>query len=84
MDFVLTKLNRLIEVSEKKTVERQTLLRERLEYILFLILGYLWNENFDDIEIEKKVKIVENLHKISIGEVVSAIRELDSKKVFLS
>jgi len=84
MDFVLNRLNRLIEVSEKRTVEKQTLLRERVEYVLFLILGYLWNENFDDMDVEKKAKIVENLNRITIGEVVSAIRDLDSKKSFLS
>lgn len=77
MDFIITKLNGLIDVSEKNSVDMQTLLRERIEYIFYLVLGYLWNENFENIHFEDRNKIVENLHKMSIGEVVDAIRKLN-------
>lgn len=79
MDFVIKKLNARIKVSEEKSVERQTLLRERIEYMLFQAFGVLWNENINEIGVEKRKNIVINLQKISIGHVVEAIRNLDVK-----
>lgn len=76
MDYVLKKLNSHVEVSMGKTVERQTLLRERIEYMLFQALGCLWN-NIQEVTPEKRKKIVADLNKMSIGEVVGAIRDLD-------
>lgn len=84
MDFILKKLDNRIAISEEKTVEMQTLLRERIEYILYLMLGCLWNECIDNVEVEKRSKILINLYKMSIGEVVEAIRMLDSKCKYLS
>ncbi len=84
MDFILRKLDNRIAISEEKTVEMQTLLRERIEYILYLMLGCLWNECIDEVDIEKVSKIVNNLYKMSIGEVVEAIRILDVEYKYLS
>lgn len=84
MDYVLKKLNSYVEVSERKTVDRQTLLRERIEYILFQALGCLWNQSLQDVSIENRRDIVENLNRMSIGEVVDAIRRLDANHVFVS
>lgn len=84
MDYIIRKLNSYVAVSEVKSVERQTLLRERVEYMLFLSLGVLWNRNLDAICIEKRKEIVENLYRMSIGQVVGAIRELDNNNELLS
>ena len=66
MDYIIRKLNSHIDVSEANSVEKQTLLRERVEYMLFLALGVLWNKNLDNLAVENRKKIVENLFKISI------------------
>lgn len=84
MDYIIRKLNSHIDVSEANSVEKQTLLRERVEYMLFLALGVLWNKNLDNLAVENRKKIVENLFKISIGQVVEAIRELDRNNYILS
>lgn len=84
MDFILRKLDNRIAISEEKTVDMQTLLRERIEYIFYLILGCFWNESIDVVDIEKKSRIVENFYKMSIGEVVEAIRMLDMGYKYLS
>lgn len=84
MDFILKKLNSRVNVSEEKSVERQTLLRERVEYMLFQALGVLWNKNINEISIEKRIDIVVSLRKMSIGQVVAAIRSLDLKNDVLS
>ncbi|MDN3955815.1 S1 RNA-binding domain-containing protein [Sporolactobacillus laevolacticus] len=77
MDFIIKKLNSLIDVSDSGSLEKTTYLRERIEYSLFLILGYLWNKNIETISLEDKAKIIIDLKKISIGQVVNAIRILD-------
>lgn len=82
MDYIIKKLNSYIEVSEANSVDRQTLLKERIEYICFLTLGYLWNQTIQTISVENRKKIVENLNKMSIGEVVDAIGKLDVNKSF--
>lgn len=84
MDYIINKLNSYIQVAETKTVERQTLMRERIEYMLFLALGCLWNVCLGEMNDESRKQIVMNLKKMSIGEVVSALRELDTKNQFLT
>lgn len=84
MDFIIKKLNERVKVAEEKSVERQTLLRERVEYILFQALGVLWSKNINEIDIEKRKEIVASLQKMSIGHVVEAIRSLDIKNEILS
>ncbi|MDP4098161.1 S1 RNA-binding domain-containing protein [Paenibacillus sp. P96] len=77
MDYIINKLNRNIDVSESGTIEKLTLLRERIEYSLFLIFGYLWNKNINEIDLNNRERIIANLDRISIGQVVEAIRILD-------
>lgn len=84
MDFVLNKLDAHVAVSMDMTVEKQTLMRERIEYMLYQILGCLWNDYFKQVSQEKKKKLVENLKKMSIGEVVGAIRNLDEQNMYIS
>ncbi len=84
MDYIIRKLNSFIETSEPSSVDMQTLLRERLEYMLFLALGVLWNRNVLEVTVPLRKEIVENLHKISIGQVVGAIRSLDIHNEILS
>lgn len=84
MDYIIKKLNSYVSVSDKNSVECQTLLRERVEYILFLALGVLWNKNLDNLSVDKRKEIVESLHRMSIGQVVAAIRSLDLQNEILS
>ena len=66
------------------TVEMQTFLRERIEYIFYLVLGCLWNENIDSVGVDDRCKIVEDLNKMTIGEAVGAIRKLDNSYQFIT
>ena len=84
MDFIMRKLDRLISVSEPNTVEMQTLLRERIEYIFYLVLGCLWNENIGNVGVDDRCRIVEDLNKMTIGQAVGAIRKLDNGYNFIS
>lgn len=84
MDYIIKKLNSYVDVSAKNSVERQTLLRERVEYILFLAMGVLWNKNLDKLNSDKRKEIVENLYRMSIGKTVAAIRTLDKENDIVS
>lgn len=84
MDFIIKRLNSYINVAETNSIDRQTLLRERLEYMLFEALGVLWNQNLNEIDVEKRKEIVKNLYRMSIGQVVSAIRQLDIHNSIIS
>ena len=60
MDFVIKKLNSYIEMSDEKSVDRQTFLRERVEYLFFVVLGCLWNCSLQDVSVSERKRIVEN------------------------
>lgn len=80
MDCILDELNENIEISEEDSYEYVTFLRARIEYSLFFILGYLWNKNYKKISQEKFQDIISSLNRISIGDVIGAIRKLDVDK----
>jgi hypothetical protein len=84
MDFVVKRLNSLIDICSIGSMERITYQRERIEYILFLLLGFLWNRNIDNISLEDRSKIVKSLSRISIGGVIDAIRILDINNEILN
>jgi hypothetical protein len=54
----------------------------KLEFYLILILGYLWNRNFNVITEEDKEKLIETILKPSIGSIISASRTLDINAEF--
>lgn len=76
MDFILEKTENQLLLSDPGSYDYITCLRERIEYSLFLCLGFLW-KNLDGISQEKRTQIFCDLDNMSIGSVVSAIRELD-------
>lgn len=82
MDYIVKKMNSRIDISGPGTVKREMLLRERVEYILYLVLGCLWNANISNVGQEMQNKIIKNLYNMSIGEVVGAIRDLDRESKY--
>lgn len=76
MDFIIKRLNNRLDLCEPGEYDYILYLRERIEYSLYLCLGYLW-KNIDIIPIKKRTEIISNLSNMSIGQMVSAIRELD-------
>ena len=76
MDYIIKKLDNYIEISEN-SIEKQTLMRERIEYILYMLLGYLWSAKSQNIDMDSYIEIVKSMDKMSIGELVGAVRKLD-------
>ncbi|MGD6776352.1 NB-ARC domain-containing protein [Sutcliffiella horikoshii] len=85
MDFILRQLDSKIAVEETNTSKYMNLLRQRIDYVLFFSLAYVWDKNSDNIDFQEFSKIVETLHKMSIGKLVDTIRKLDeSKEIFIN
>ena len=84
MDYIIDKLNEGLEINEKGSYDYVTYLRERIEYILFFLLGYLWNKNYKKIDKDILQEIIANLYRMSIGTVIDNIRKLDIEKEILN
>lgn len=86
MDFILKKINQKINIfsSQNKIADLNVYNQVRIEYLLFLTLGYLWNKNIKNLDELKKERIFNQILNPTIGTIVSIIRLLDSKKEILS
>lgn len=86
MDYILYKLNQrinLLQVTEQ-TGSIAVHYRSRIEYLLTLMLGYLWNKNFEKLDTDVKVEVFNEILKPTIGSVVSVCRTLDIDKEIFS
>ncbi|SET70663.1 NB-ARC domain-containing protein [Lacrimispora sphenoides] len=84
MDFILRRMNKLIENAERGSLQEFTLVRERIEYSLIFVLAYLWNQSFENLLIDNKSMIIEQLYNLQIGQIVNIIREFDKESKILS
>lgn len=84
MDYIIDRLNEGIEINERNSYSYVTYQRERIEYLLFFILGYLWNKNHEKLKQDVLQEITIDLYRMSIGTVVTNIRKLDVDKEILN
>lgn len=82
MDFILRKIENKLSLYDPETYDYVTLLRLRIEYSLFLCLGFLWN-NLDKLTQDERTKIFANLNNMPIGSAVAAITKLDCGQIKL-
>lgn len=84
MDFILRKINQHIDIinttGDVETI--RTHLQSRIEYILTLILAYLWNKNFDALDETDKELTFAKILQPSIGTIIDVCRTLDVDKEF--
>jgi len=88
MDYILTRINQQIElkkvISNDKS-ELSQLLRVKIEYFLMLILGYLWNKNFDSLQDEEtRQSVVAGIIRPSLGTIIDICKKLDIEKEIFS
>lgn len=86
MDYILHKVNQRISLLQAtgKIGSLAVYYRSRIEYLLALMLGYLWNKNFEKLEADVKLDVFNNILKPTIGSVVSVCRTLDIDKEIFS
>ncbi|EMX2854971.1 hypothetical protein AAGT56_002800 [Yersinia enterocolitica] len=79
MDYISKKIGEKSELNVFTGNYRDAATQEqsRLEYVLFLILGYLWNKNILRIDDDSKGRCYQNIAKPSIGSILSLVRHLD-------
>ncbi|GGW43947.1 NB-ARC domain-containing protein [Arenibacter certesii] len=84
MNYIINQINRKINLLKglDKKSELKVHYQSKLEFYLILILGYLWNKNFEDITEDEKEQVIETILKPSIGSIISASRTLDIKSDF--
>lgn len=84
MDYILHKINQrigLLQITEDLG-SLAIHYRSRIEYLLTLMLGYLWNKNYDTLESDIKLQVFNSIIKPTIGDIVSVCRTLDIEKEF--
>ena len=86
MDFILNKLNQRINLLQVtgETLSLGVYYRSRIEYLFVLMMGYLWNKNFESLEPDTKLEVFNDILRPTIGDIVSVCRTLDTQKEFFS
>jgi hypothetical protein len=85
MDYISSKIDQKIKFLQgtNQTEILKIYYQAKLEYKLFLILGYLWNKNWEELSASDKEYCIDNTLKPSIGSIISSSRKLDvSKEIF--
>ena len=86
MDFILKKINQKLNIfdMQNQISELNIYSQVRMEYLLFLALGYLWNKNILNLDEDKRERIFNQILNPTIGSIVQIIRILDINKEILS
>lgn len=83
MNYILNRINQRIEFlamnSESELIVHY---QSRLEYMITLMLGYLWNKNYDKLDVNEKESVFSEVILPSIGSVVNVCKSLDIEKEF--
>lgn len=86
MDYILQKINQRISLLQITGDNGAVAVhcRSRIEYLLVLMLGYLWNKNFDSLDSDEKMDVFNDILKPTIGDIVNVCRTLDTQKEIFS
>jgi hypothetical protein len=86
MDFILQKINQRIGLLQMTDDSGAMAVhyRSRIEYLLTLMLGFLWNKNFSLLDSNEKMEVFNYIIKPTIGDIVSVCKTLDVQKEIFS
>lgn len=79
MDYITKKIGEKSELNAFTGNYRDAATQEqsRLEYVLLLILGYLWNKNIQYVNDDARCSCYQNIVRPSIGSILNLARTLD-------
>ena len=84
MDFITKRFERRINISQRGTLARRSLLQARIEYLYYFMLGYLWNKQRDTLTKTELIDFVGKLDgKLTIGSIVHTLKTFDKDKEFI-
>lgn len=87
MDYISKQLEAKITFLEKSPQYRSELriyYQSAIEYILIFMLAYLWNKNFENIDLTKKERVANLIIQPTLGQILEINRTLDVEKEILS
>src|SRR5690606_3468532 len=85
MEYISKNIERKINFYEcnNNIEELRVLYQSYLEYLMIYTLGYLWNKNFNQCDIETKAYVIELVQRPTIGDIEFLCRKLDiNKEIF--
>nr|WP_293298118.1 NB-ARC domain-containing protein [Allomuricauda sp.] len=85
MNYILSQLDRKIEFlkSDNQKTELKVHYQSKFEFLLIFTLSYLWNKNWNRLDVDDREYVVNCIMKPSVGVIVAIIRKLDlDKEVF--
>jgi hypothetical protein len=79
MDYITKKISEKSELNAFTGNYRDAATQEqsRLEYVLVIILAYLWNKNINKIDDDAKSSCIQGINRPSIGSIIAISRTLD-------
>ncbi|WP_146023024.1 hypothetical protein, partial [Pseudomonas sp. FW305-25] len=79
MDYITKKIGDKSNLFQFNGDHREAATQEqsRLEYLLILILSYLWNRNIDKIDKDIRDRCIREIDRPSIGSILEISRSLD-------
>lgn len=87
MDYITANLDKKITLFKKQNDKNSTVVlytRSKIEYMLILIMTYLWNKNFEKSPIETKEIVLRDIVTPTIGTIVGISRKLDLDSIFFA
>ena len=87
MDYILNKINS--KMARTKPLpgcqhDYVSFCRQKVEYILMFILGYLWDQNWNELSHEMRREVMNDVETPSIGTVLKICRDIDIKEEFIT
>lgn len=84
MDFITQKIKNRISLVKNFNSSKDLLVhyQSRLEYQMILLLSYLWNKNWKNLDEIDKEQIYQLVQRPTIGDVANACKKLDAQNSF--
>lgn len=84
MDYIINKINNRITIVKNFKAKTDLLVhyQARLEYLMILLLGYLWNKNRETLDEIDKEQLYQMAQRPTIGDVADMCKRLDTQNIF--
>lgn len=85
MDFITKRFESKLDCTDSSTPDKFTLLRARIEYVFYFLLGYIWNSQYKFNDIDDLKDFVECKGKnFTLGNILASLKKLDRQNKILT
>jgi len=83
MDYILKKFEASINLADDK--DKSEYMRARIEYLIYFLLGYVWNKYKKDIDVSDMLQFSQKLGgSLTLGKIIRYIKNFDENSVVSS